>query len=135
ASTFGDNHKVDDHQNGEDHHPHGVVTANHHLTEGLNHLTGGVTALMAMQQHHPGGGDVKRQPQQRGHQQHRRENGKVHRPHGVDTLQQHHNGERDIEGKEDVEQERGNGQGHHAQDDDHQQRNPQISSAQASNVV
>ncbi len=62
--TLGDHHEVDDHQDGEHHDTDHVVAADHHLAEGLDHLAGGRVAILAVQQHHAGGGHVQRQPQQ-----------------------------------------------------------------------
>ncbi|MPN29050.1 hypothetical protein SDC9_176498 [bioreactor metagenome] len=47
--TFGHHDKVNDHQNDEHHKTDDKVTADHHLTERLNHLTGSACAHMPMQ--------------------------------------------------------------------------------------
>jgi hypothetical protein len=72
--------EVDDHQDREHHDTDHVVTADHHLTEGLDHLTGGGVAVLAVEHHHPGGGHVQRQAQQRRHQQDGREHREIQRP-------------------------------------------------------
>ena len=46
--TLGDHHEVDDHEDGEHHDTNHVVAANHHLTEGLNHLTGGIMTILTV---------------------------------------------------------------------------------------
>ena len=48
-STFSDHDKVDDHQDDKHHKADYEVTADHHLTEGLDHFTGGTGTHMAMQ--------------------------------------------------------------------------------------
>ena len=132
--ALGDHHKVDDHQDGEHHQTDNVVTADHHLTKGLNHLTGRVATLVAVQQHHAGGGHVQRQPQQRGDQQNGREYRKVQRPQCVGTDQQHHQRQRDVEGKEHVQQKWRNRQHHHAEHHQQQHRNPQAAVTQPGQI-
>ncbi|MNZ55842.1 hypothetical protein D3C78_737780 [compost metagenome] len=61
--ALGHHHEVDDHQDREDHDTDHVVTADHHLAEGLDHLTGGLVAIVTVEHHHPRGGDVERQAQ------------------------------------------------------------------------
>ena len=73
-------------------------------------------AGVALEQHHAGRGDVERQPQQRGQQQHRREGGEVERPHHVGRDHHHHQRHRDVEGEQQVERERRQRQHHHRQD-------------------
>ena len=63
ARTFGHDHEVDDHQDDEHHNTHSVVTADHHVTERFDHLTGRFRAVMTFQQHHAGRGHVQRQAQ------------------------------------------------------------------------
>ena len=133
--ALGDHHEVDDHQNGEHHGTDHVVTADHHITEGLDHLAGGALAFLAMQQHDAGGGDVQRQPQQRGNQQDGREHGEVERAQRIDADQQDDDGQGDVEREEHVEQERRHRQGHHAQQHQHQQRHAQIAPAQTGQVA
>ncbi len=59
ARTLGDHHEVDDHQDHEDDDADRVVAADHHVAEGLDHVASRRTAVVAFQQHHPGGGDVE----------------------------------------------------------------------------
>ena len=48
ASTFGDHHKVNDHQNHKDHETDGVVTTNQYFTKGFNHLTRSISAFVTI---------------------------------------------------------------------------------------
>ncbi len=50
--AFGDHHEVDDHQDHKHHEANNKVAADHHVTERLNHLTGGTDAVVAVEQHH-----------------------------------------------------------------------------------
>ena len=132
--TLGHHHEVDDHQNREDHDTDHVVAADHHLAEGLDHLTGGGMTVLAVEHHHPRGGHVQRQSQQRRHQQNGREHREIQRAQGVDADQQHDDRQRDVEREEHVQQERRHRQHHHRQHDQQQQRHAQIAPTQVGNV-
>ena len=107
--ALGHHHEVDDHQDREHHDTDHVVTADHHLTERLDHLTGGGVAVLAVEHHHPRGGHVQCQAQQGCHQQNRREYRKIQRPQGVHAHQQDYDGRGNVEGKEHIEQDGGIG--------------------------
>ncbi|MNS88917.1 hypothetical protein D3C72_1229100 [compost metagenome] len=124
ARTLGDHHEVDDHQDHEDDDAHRIVAADHHVAEGLDHMARRRAAVVAFQQHHPGGGDVEREPQQGRYQQDCGEGGKLQRPTGIDGHQQHHYGEGDVEGEEDIQHQGRYGEYHHAERGEHQQRGP-----------
>jgi len=130
--ALGDHHEVNDHQDREHHDTDHVVTADHHLTEGLDHLTGGGVAVLAVEHDHAGGRHVERQPQQGRHQQDRREYRKVQRPQGVNAHQQNHDRQRNVEGEEHVQQERRHRQHHHCQHHQQQQRHTQIAPREVS---
>ncbi|MNM74661.1 hypothetical protein D3C81_864250 [compost metagenome] len=132
--TLGHHDEVDDHQNRENHYTHYVVTADHHLTEGLDHLTGSGVAVLTVEHHHPRGSDVQRQPQQRRHQQNGRKHREIQRPQGVHADQQHYDGQGNVEGEKHIEQERRNRQHHHCQHDQQQQRHAQIASTEVCHV-
>ena len=70
--ALGHHDEVDDHQDAENDETDQVVAGNHELAERLNHLAGGVRALVAFHQHDPGRGHVQGQAQHGGQQQHRR---------------------------------------------------------------
>ncbi len=135
AGTFGDHQEVDDHENGEDHQANRVVTADEDRAERFDHLTGRITALMAVEQNNPRGGNVERQPQQCCHQQHCRKGGKLHRPQGVDTHQQDHDRQGDVEGEEHVQHERRHGQNHHAQQSHQHHGNADITPRQGFDII
>ncbi len=133
--TLGDDHKVDDHQDCEHHDTDDVVTADHHFTEGLNHLARSSMTVLTVKHDHPRRRDVQRQTQQGGDQQDGREHREIQRPQGVDAHQQHDDGQRNVEREKYVQQERRHGQHHHCQHDQQQQRNAQLTTAQACDVA
>ena len=135
AGTFGDNQKVDDHKDGENHQTNSVVSPNQDFTKGLDDLTGSIAALMAVQQYNPGGRHVQAQAQQGGHQQYRGEGGKFHRPHGVHADQQNDDGQSDVEGEEHIQQERRHGQNHHAKQPHQHQGDAEVPPRQGFDVV
>ncbi|MNP21340.1 hypothetical protein D3C76_1139530 [compost metagenome] len=61
SRTFGDNHKVDDHEDDKHHNTDGEVAAHQEVAEGLNHLTCRRAAGMTIHQNDTGGGHVQRQ--------------------------------------------------------------------------
>jgi hypothetical protein len=131
AGAFGDDHEIDQHQYDEHHQTHRVVAAHQEVAERLDHLARRVGAGMAFEQHHTGGSHVERQAQQGGQQQHRREHREFQRLGGVQTDQQHDHRQRDIEGEQQIEQERRQRQDHHRQDHDHQNRCSQLQPVRA----
>jgi hypothetical protein len=120
--ALGDHHEVDDHQDDEHHQADDEVAADHHVAEGLDHMAGRMRALVAVQQHHAGGGHVQRQPHQRGGQDDGREDGEVQRPLGADADQDHHQRQHDVEGEQHVQQHRRQRQDDHGQHGQQEQR-------------
>ncbi len=59
AGTLGDHHEVDDGEDDEHHDADGVVAADEEVAEGLDHLAGGVGAVVAVHQDDAAGGDVE----------------------------------------------------------------------------
>ena len=80
------------------------------------------TAIVAFQQNNSGRSHVKRQTKQSRDKQYGRKSGKFQRAAGVDGNQQYHDGERDVEGEEDIQHQRRNGQNHHSHGRQYQQR-------------
>ncbi|MNH06764.1 hypothetical protein D3C79_661430 [compost metagenome] len=127
--ALGHHHEVDDHEDGEHHGTDHIVTADHHLTEGLDHFTGGSMAILPMEHDHPRRGDVQRQTQQGCHQQDGWKRSEIEGAQGVDADQQDHDRQGDVEGEEHVEQKRRDRQHHHCQHHQQQQRHTQITPA------
>ena len=73
ARALGDDDEIDDHQDGENDDADDEVAAHHEAGESLDDVAGGAGALVAMGQDQPGRGEVERQAQQGGDQQHGRE--------------------------------------------------------------
>jgi hypothetical protein len=109
AGAFGDDHEIDDRQDREYHDADGVVAADHELAEGLDDVSGRTGALVAMKQYHPGRGDVERQAQQGGQQQHRREDRKVEWPGDIHHRHHDQHRQRDVEREQHIERQGGNG--------------------------
>ncbi len=70
--------RIDEHHDAD-----GVVAADQEMTERFDHLARRIRTGVPLQQHHARRGDVERQAQQRGDQQHGREHGKVERLGGI----------------------------------------------------
>ena len=122
AGTFGDDHEIDDGQDREDHDADRIVAADHEFAEGGDHLAGRVVAVLAIEQDDPGRGDVQRQPQHGGDQQHDREDGEVQRTLHVDHRQQHHQRDGDVEGEQRIQHRSGQWHHHHRQQGQYDQR-------------
>lgn len=133
--ALGHHHEVDDHEDREHHHPDHVVAADHHFAEGLDHLARGAMAVVAVEQHHAGRGNVQRQAQQGRHQQDGREHGEVQRPQGVHADQQDDDGQGDVEGEQHVQQEWRDRQGHHRQHGQQQDRHAEAAAPQSRQVA
>ena len=100
---FSDNHEVDNHQNDEHHDTDGEVAAHQEVTEGFDHLARRRRAGVPFHQDDTRGGNVQRQAQQRGEQQDRWKRGELQRALGEHRHQQHHDGQRNVEGEKQVE--------------------------------
>ena len=133
--TFGHNHKVDDHQNGEDHDTNDIIAADHHLAKGLNHLAGRGMAVLTVEHDHSGGSHVECQAHQRRDQQNSGEYREIQRAQRVDADQQHNDGEGNVEGKEHIEEKRRNRQHHHCQHHQQQQRHAQLPLPQTGQAI
>ena len=114
--TFSDDHKVDDDENNEHHDTDSKVTANQEVAKRFNDLPRRRRAGVPFHQNDTSGSHVQRQTQQRGEQQNGRKGGKLQRALGEHRHQQYHNRQRDIKGKQQVEDERRQRQDHHRQD-------------------
>ena len=118
ARALGDHHQVDDHQDREDEQTDDEVAADQEGAETLDDMAGGLVAFMAVDQHDAGGGDVERQPQQRGEQQHRGECAEIEDFRRVHRRHQHRHRQRDIDHEEHIQQRRRDR--HHHQHDQRQ---------------
>ena len=77
AGALGDDDEVDDHQDGEDDDADDEIAAHDEIAEGLDDVAGGVGAFVAVRQDQARGGEVERQPQHGGDQQHGRETRRI----------------------------------------------------------
>lgn len=133
--ALGNHHEVDDHEDGEHYRTDDVVAADHHFTEGLDHLARSAVAFLAVKHDHAGGSDVERQAQQGRHQQNGREGSEIQRTQGIHADQQDHDRQGDVEGEEHVEQERRDRQHHHCQHHQQEQRHTEIAPTETGQVV
>src|SRR6185437_10138991 len=110
SGTLGDDDEIDDHQDGEDHSPDDEIAAHDEIAERFDHVPGGIGAGMAVGEDQPGRGEVERQPQHGGNQQHDREGREFERR--LDEQRRHHDedGKDDRDGEQYVEQHRGHRQ-------------------------
>ena len=119
--AFGDDQKLYNGENKEDHRAHHEVAAQGELPEGLNDLPG-----VGVEQNQAGGGDVQAHAKQRGKQQHGRKRGKFQRR--LDVHRHHHDGERErqVRSYERIDQSRGQGHDHQGDDRHQQSHQPQV---------
>ena len=80
ARALGDHDEVHDHQDAEHDHADDDVALHDEAAERLDHVPGGVGPPMALAQDQPGRGEVQRQPQHGGDQEHGREGAELERP-------------------------------------------------------
>ena len=112
ARALGHHREVDNRDHDEDHDSDCVVVAHDDAAERLDNAARRARAEVAMEQDEPGRGDVERQPQQRRHQQHGRERGKIQRAAVGRRNHQHRDRKRDRQRQQDVEQRRADRRNH-----------------------
>ena len=118
--ALGHHHKIDHHQDGKHDQTDRKIPADQEVAKGLDHSAGGTGAGVALQQHHPGGGHVQRQPHQGGQQQDGREGRKIQRLEHIGRDHHHHQRHRNIQREKRVQHPRRQGQHHHRQNGHHQ---------------
>ena len=116
--ALGDNHEVHHQDDGEDDHPDDEVAPHHQLTEGSDHLTGRIVALVAVGQHQPRRGQVQAEAKQGRDQQNGREDGEVQRPLHHQRRHQDQHGRDKAEREQQVQQEFGHRQDEQQDDAD-----------------
>jgi len=122
AGALGNDDEIYDHQDDEDDDADDEIAAHHEIAERLDDVASGVGALVAVRQYEARGGQVERQPQHSGDQQHSRKRGKfewcVDEQRGHQD--QHRDDDRDRE--REIEQDRRQRQDQHDQDGEHADR-------------
>lgn len=83
SSTLGDDHEIDDHQDGEDDDAHHVIATDDKITEGLDDMTS-----IAGDEDQPGGRHIEGQPEQGYEEQQRWKPGELRRIIGIEDDQQ-----------------------------------------------
>ena len=113
--AFGDDHEVHDHQNREHDDADDEVAAHDKMAERLDDVAGGSCSFMPVSQDEPRRGEIEREPQHGGDQQHGRKRGELER--GLDEQSRHQDQNRkgDRDGERKIEQYR-----RQRQDEDHE---------------
>ena len=119
--ALGDDHEVDDHENGEHHEPDHVASADHELAKCVDHPARRQLALGAVQQDQPRRCDVECQAVEGHHQKQRREHREVQGIDGVHAHHQRDDADGDAEGEKDVQEKRGQRDEY----DDHDHHDPE----------
>jgi hypothetical protein len=120
SGALGDDHEIDDHQDGEDDDADDEIPGHDEIAERLDHMAGGVGPLVAARQDEAGRGEIEREPQHGRYQQHGRKGGKFQRRLDEQGRHQDQHREGDRDGEREVEQKRRQRQneddenGHHA---------------------
>ena len=117
AGTFGNNHKVDDNQNGKNNNADNKVVAHDETAESGNNLAGGIRPLVAFGKNQTGGSQVQRQPIHGGNQQNQRESIKLVRPLDKNRRHQNQTGDCNRKSQGNIQQP---GRHRHNQDNQHQ---------------
>ena len=100
--TLGDNNKLNQNDDQENHQTNDYITLNHELTERFDNLAG----VTAIRQNLSSGGNIQRQSEQRGNQKHRGVDRKFQRFPDVHGREQDHEGDRQIGDEHKVQQPR-----------------------------
>ncbi len=117
ARTLGDNDEIDQHQNGEEDRPDDEITLGHQHAEGVDDRAGRFRSVLTMGQDDAHRGDVERQPEERGHQQHGRERAEFQRLLDEEAGHQDQDGRGDGKRQQDIEHP-----ARHGHDQDHDDR-------------
>ena len=105
------------------------VARHDQLRKAADDIAGGVGPFIAVRQDHAGRGDVQRQAQHRGDQQHRWEGREIEWALDPQRHHQDQHRQRDRKGEADVDEESRDRQEQHRQDDDDTQREEDIAAA------
>jgi hypothetical protein len=87
--AVGDNEVLNGNQGDEEHESDDVIAAHHELAKGLDHVSGGGHAFVAMQQDAPAGGQIQREPEQGQQQDQAGKDRELRGPQNLDRRQQH----------------------------------------------
>ncbi len=119
AGALGDHHEIHDHQNREHDDADHEVAAHHEVAERLDHVAGGGGALVPARQDQARRGEIEREPQHGGDEQHGRERGKLERRLDEQRRHQDQHREDDRERERHVEKRGRQRQQQHHQDRHH----------------
>jgi hypothetical protein len=122
SRTLGDDDEIHDHQDRENDDADDEVAAHDEIAERFDDMAGGGRALVAVRQNEPRRGEVEREPQHGGDEQHGGKGGEFERRLDEQGRHQNQHGERDGDGKREVEQQRRQRQDEHDQNRHHAER-------------
>jgi hypothetical protein len=97
--TLGNDHKIDDHQDGEDDDADDEISAHHEIAEGLDHVARGIGALVPAREDQTGRGEIERKPQHGRDQEDGGEGGEFQRGVNEQRRHQDQHGENDRDGQ------------------------------------
>ena len=133
--TLGHHKEVHDHQNHKDDETNNVISTDHELAKRSNHLARRLGAFVAIDQDDPGRGHVQGQTQHGGEQQNRRKRRKFQRLARTDGDHDDHQADHDVEGEQDVQQQRGQRNHQHRHDQQDQGGQTQTRQIEARKVL
>src|ERR1700734_3797036 len=94
-------------ENAENHRADNIIAAHHETAEGLNHVAGGGSSGISVEQNEPRGRYVERQAEQRQQQQYRGEDAEFNRTADIHGHHHHDDGHHQIQHQQDVQHEAG----------------------------
>ena len=125
ASALGDDHEVDDHQDGEDDDAHHVIATDNKVTKGLDNVSG-----ITGDEDQPSGGHIESQPEQGDEEQQRRKHGELRRIFSVKDDQQDEQRRSDADRQEQIQQQRRHRQNEQQHRAKHAHHQPEVHLAQ-----
>ena len=99
--AFGDHDELNNEQDEENHHADDEISADDKVSEGVDDLT-----RVGLDEDHAGGGDIQREPKERGHQQHARESRERQRVFHVERHEKQHGRDAEIQRDQCIEDKR-----------------------------
>ena len=130
AGALGDDHEVHDHQDREHDDADDEIAAHDEIAERLDDVAGGGGAFVAVGENEPRRGEIERQPQHGGDQQHGRERGEFERRLDEQRRHQDQHGKGDRDGERKIEQHRRQRQDQDDEDRHHADRERNVAAPQ-----
>ena len=125
ASALGDDHEVDDHQDGEDDDANHVIATDNKVTKGLDNMSG-----ITGDEDQPSGRHIEGQSEQGDEEQQRRKHGELRRIFSVKDDQQDEQRRSDADRQEEIQQQRRHRQNEQQHRAKHAHHQPEVHLAQ-----